>query len=526
MLSGVRVVCNVLCGIALLGCGSGPPTRASPEVGGGAVPEPPRSEDIFSEPAEYRVRPVSAEAGREHFAELGMGDPYGAGIAYPVFLGLRAGWPEALGEDWRDFDRLYGTFAEPADDADPQALPIGFHRTTDPLTRVDFLVMSCAVCHTDRIRFPDGERVVMGMGNPRLRIHAYDRALTRIALDPALEEDRLLRLATEQAVELGIRWPREARRPVVRESIRRLRELAEKRRDGVEHVGDGAPGRVATIEGFVIALNARHDTGIPLPEEVGWAKIPDVAPYRWRDTIAFDAAAVGSPVALVAEADFVFGVRPEWLESHRHIATSMHLFLRGFDRDVDYPGEIDRAKAERGRGAFERACRGCHGSYGQLGAGWDDVAYTERVVPRDVVGTDGTRLDAVTDAFLEAANAFPWSEGLTHVRRTDGWVPRPLVDVWARRLYGHAGQWPDLHVLATPPEERPTRFVVETAGPPDWERIGTPWRAVADGEEVELAAGEYLHDATEPGHGVEGHPFLSDRPEPDRDAILEYLKTL
>lgn len=509
-----------------VGCGSTATGSERPHGEPARPQTPPRSEDLFSEPAEYRVRPVSPEAGREHFVELGMGDPYGAGIAYPVFLGLRAGWPEALGTDWRAFDDRYGTFVEPEHDDDAQALPVGFHLTTDPYTRVDFLVMTCAVCHADRIRLPDGDRVVIGMGNPRLRIHAYDRALTRIALDPALEEDRLLRLATEQAEAQGARWPVDARRAVVRESIRRLRALADKRRDGVEHIGDGTPGRVATIEGFAIALNARHDAGIPLAEHVGWAKIPDVAPYRWRDTIAFDAAAVGSPVALVAEGDFVFGVRPEWLESHRHIATSMHLYLRGFSRDLDYPGEIDREAAQRGRALFEESCSTCHGSYGELGAGWRDVAYRERVVPREVIGTDGTRLDAVTDEFLEAANALPWSEGLTHVRRTDGWVPRPLVDAWARGLYGHAGQWPDLAVLATPPDERPTRFVVRTREPLDLERVGLRWRPVAEGASPELGPGEYLYDASRPGLGVRGHPFLSDLPPPDRTAILTYLKTL
>ena len=517
---------RALASLLLLALGCGSASRPAPPSEPSADPPPPRSEDLYSEPVEYRVRPVSAEVGREHFVELGMGDPYGAGIAYPVFLGLRAGWPEALGEDWRAFDARYGTFTAPEQDDDPQALPVGFHLTNDPYTRVDFLVMSCALCHADRIRLPDGERVVVGMGNPRLRIHAYDRALTRLALDPALEEGRLLRLATEQARAHGLRWPAEARRPVVRESIRRLRELARKRRAGVEHVGDGLPGRVATIEGFAIALNARHGTRIPLAEHVGWAKIPDVAPYRWRDTIAFDAATVGSPVALVAEGDFVFGVRPEWLESHRHIATSMHLYLRGFERELDYPGEIDRAQAERGRLAFEESCSGCHGSYGELGAGWNRVSYRERVVPGDIIGTDTARLESITEEFVEAANAFPWSEGLAHVRRTEGWVPRPLVDAWARGLYGHAGQWPDLAVLATPPAERPTRFVVEATAPFDWERVGSRWRAVEPGAEPELAPGEYLYDASEPGFGVQGHPFLSDLEPPSRAAVIEYLKTL
>ena len=507
--------------VAACGSSAGPGPTATERPRG----EAPRSEEIFSEPVEYRARPISVEAGREHFVELGMGDPYGAGIAHPVFLGLRAAYPELLGEDWRAFDRLYGTIVDPADDGSPETLPIGFHETTDPITRVGFLVMTCALCHTDRVKLPDGDRVVIGLGSRRLRIHAYDRALTRMALDPALDERRLLRLSTEQAAAHGLRWPAESRRVVVRETLRRLRHLAERRREGVAHVGDGLPGRAATIEGFMLALNGRYDAGLLLPPVVGWAKIPDVAPYRWRETLAYDAAGVGAPVALVAEADFVFGVRPHWIETHPHIATSMHLYLRAFERELDYPGAIERAKAERGRAIFGEACAGCHGSYGALGAGWDRVAYRERIVPRDAIGTDGARLDAVTDRFVEVANAFPGTQGLTHVRRTDGWVPRPLVDVWARGVYGHAGQWPDLAVLATPPEARPTRFVVHASEPYDWDRIGTRWTEVSGDATPDLAAGDYLYVAG-PGLGVEGHPFLSDLSPDERDAVLEYLKTL
>ena len=137
-------------------------------------------EDPWSVPEEYRARPISTEAGEAYFAEYGVGDPYGAGIAYPIFRGLMKLYPEELGSDFAGFSERFGTIASLAHPGDPDAIPLGFHRTTDPNTRVDFLVVNCQICHAGRVPGPDGEQVVTGLGNRRIRIHAYARAFARI----------------------------------------------------------------------------------------------------------------------------------------------------------------------------------------------------------------------------------------------------------------------------------------------------------------------------------------------------------
>jgi hypothetical protein len=109
------------------------------------------------------------------------------------------------------------------------------------------------------------------------------------------------------------------------------------------------------------------------------------------------------------------------------------------------------------------------------------------------------------------------------VRRTEGYVPPVLLGVWARGLYGHAGQWPSLEVLATPPAERPTRFLVDTEGPYDLERVGVRYDATT---ERAPRAGEYVYDGSAPGLGIAGHSFLANLPPRERRAVIEYLKTL
>ncbi|AKV01896.1 hypothetical protein AKJ09_08559 [Labilithrix luteola] len=113
-----------------------------------------------------------------------------------------------------------------------------------------------------------------------------------------------------------------------------------------------------------------------------------------------------------------------------------------------------------------------------------------------------------------------------------------LLDVWARGLFGHAGQWPSLEVLATPPAERPRAFVVDPDGLYDLDRVGVRYEAVTLVEGAPyhvvqgrlalrpLQRGEYLYDGQKPGYRPDGHAFLADLPPADRTAVIEYLKTL
>jgi mono/diheme cytochrome c family protein len=480
--------------------------------------------ELMSEPDEYRFVPPSADVGKRYFDEYGVGDPYGAGIAYPVFVALQDLHPDKLGADWHEFSAKFGTIKNRDDPSDPHALPVGFHLTRDPNTRVDFLVANCQLCHAEVLNIDGREVFVSGLGNKRLRLHAYDQALVEIGQDASLSTATLLAATRQAARRLGLPWSTDYGRAIVDAAVRELTARADLRDADSRRLAAGLPGRVATIEGFMAALNEQY--GAHLSAEgraIGWTKIPDVATWRYRETNSFDGVSSGAPVATVAGADVAFGVRARWYEEHPHIATSMLLYLRQFDRALPYPGPIDAALAETGRRAFNVTCSGCHGNYptADPAVAGHEVGYHEQVVAQAVVGTDRARLDAVTDAFITAANDVVATRGLVVHKKSVGYVPRPLVDVWARGTYGHAGQWPDLAVLALPPAERPTRFVVDLAAPLNLDRMGVAWSTQgAPGPD------RYVYDGSAPGFGVQGHTFLSDLPADDRRAVLEYLKTL
>jgi hypothetical protein len=500
----------------------------------GARPAPPASVSAVSDtstptmssPAEYAEKPISAEAGAEYFLHTGGGDPYAAGLAYPIFLAFMAAYPEELGRDWNEFAEKFGLIPDPAKKGDPRAPPIGFHLTTDPNTNVPWLVANCQLCHASVLRLESGDVVVAGLGNKRVRAHAYASALSRIGTDPRLDVGNITELATRQARAWNVPWPENTRRPIVSATLTPFIMASFKRAAAVKRLGAALPGRIATIESFAIAFDDKRTTPIALPETIGWTKVPDVRSFPYRDTFSYDGSGYGSPQALVLDADFVFGARPEWYVTHPHIATSTYLYLKSFSRTLPFPKPVDAPLAARGKGLFESRCARCHGFYVDHG---DEmrVSYRERVVPKAVIGTDPARVDAVSPSFVEAANDIPLSRGHARVQNTGGYVPPVLLDVWARGLYGHAGQWPSLEVMATPPAERPRAFIVDNDGLYDLDRVGVRYEAVKPGAARRaLKRSEYLYEGDKPGFKVEGHTFLSDLPPPDRRAVIEYLKKL
>jgi hypothetical protein len=215
---------------------------------------------------------------------------------------------------------------------------------------------------------------------------------------------------------------------------------------------------------------------------------------------------------LVVEADIAAGARIAWLEKHPFQGASLGAYLRQPAKRPAFPGAIDRARAEKGRALFEKHCSDCHGTYAPDGRVLD---YDESVVALDDIGTDPARVRAPTDGFERVANDPDLTRGYTRFKRSDGYVPPILTNVWIRAPYGHAGQWPSRAGLATAPDKRPRKFALELDAPYDLTAIGIPTSPDRG----------FVHDASRPGFSVLGHPFLADLGA-DAAHVIEYLKTL
>jgi hypothetical protein len=219
----------------------------------------PRDDYDMSDPAEYRLEHVSESAGEAIFARTGIGDPYRTGLPYPIFLALLDRYPDLFGATPQELAARFGFIARAADPKSPDpdlraGLPLGMHLTEDPYTRVLFVMTSCSVCHSEVVRWPGGEKLVLGMGSRRIRIHAYDDAMEKAASRGDFDIAHLGPAATRMAETHDVSWSPDYREIVLKRTIGAMKERVTSRAKLLDATRDGLPGRVAPIESFAVAL--------------------------------------------------------------------------------------------------------------------------------------------------------------------------------------------------------------------------------------------------------------------------------
>lgn len=208
---------------------------------------------------------------------------------------------------------------------------------------------------------------------------------------------------------------------------------------------------------------------------------------------------------------------------------------------------IHLERAKKGEQIFANRCQKCHGEYQKAWSAENasdlnavEILYTTKVIyheqtPVKNVGTDNQRAQGVK-AYADSLNALAISKWMkTTVVPQDGYVPPPLVGIWARYPYLHNNSIPSLCALLTRPEKRPVTFVQgpainpatdydqECVGYPVGEKIPAAWRK--DKEAVFVANQEGLSNL---GHakmfiGEKGEELLS---ADDKMNLINFLKTL
>ena len=119
---------------------------------------------------------------------------------------------------------------------------------------------------------------------------------------------------------------------------------------------------------------------------------------------------------------------------------------------------------------------------------------------------------------LDRRGRVTWRDTLLDTKAPYGpYAARPLYGIWAAAPYLHNGSVPTLYDLLLPPEQRPKKFALG--------------RREYDPVKLGFAVGtacsqqDCLVDTTRTGDGNGGHIWGTDLAEPDRMALLEYLKT-
>ncbi len=432
----------------------------------------------------------------EHFKYGSVGIEPEEGIPYWIWQVLPRMFPEKLPGPG-GYGSL-GMIWEPG-----RELPIGFSKK-DVLgsTRV---AVNCAFCHTATYRSaPGATRVIVpGGATTIVAPQAFSRFLEAAAADPRFNASDML---TEIAKIGKLSWTeslayRTVLIPGTRRGLRRHKE---------EFAWmDGRPnwgrGRIDPLNPFKYRQLRQ-----PIDQTIGNSDMTPLWSLGLRDGRAlhwdglnpsFQEVLVSSGIGNGAS------VKSVDLPSLERVGA----WIRQL-QPPRYPFPVDQTLAVRGAAVFETECAACHGPAG---------ARMGEVIPVEEVGTDRHRVDTWTAASAAAFNAYatgrPWQ--FKGFRKTNGYVAMPLPGVWLNAPYLHNGAVPTLADLLEPVERRPTSFR-RGYDVYDPTRVGF----VSHGPDAERDGEGF--DTALPGNSKAGHGYGTALAPEQKQALVEYLKTL
>jgi mono/diheme cytochrome c family protein len=503
-------------------------------------------------------KPVRYEDIAEHFkygstgGERGFGNQFGFGVPYWIWVSLPELFPEYLpdrtpGRGYASFGMIYEDGKDPRFD-----LPIGMSmRRVEGIDRVYF---NCAVCHTGSVRDTDAgpRRIVLGMPANTFDLGALAVFLSNSAgswkfrasrMFPTIEDLEALRDSLPRTAPT---YRPDRLNPVDRFVFRYLgitliREqlLTLTSRLAFVDQGSWGPGRVDTFNPPKALL------GFPMEkasarEKVGNADFPAVWNQRWKAGMQLHWDGNNTAVdERNLSAGFGTGATPTTLDKKSVLRTAAFLWDQA--RPPDFPAaHVDSALASQGEGVYRRECWSCHGNPRPPFRVDGDGGRVGTVTPIEYVGTDRARLDSYTLALAAAQNSlyagFPRDEDedycrahpddtdkcyparFSHFHKTNGYANVPLDGLWLRAPYLHNGSVPDLVSLLAPPARRPSVFWIGY-DVYDYDRVGF----VTSGPEAERRGWRY--DTSLRGNGNGGHLWGTTLSDPQKAALIEYLKT-
>ena len=186
-----------------------------------------------------------------------------------------------------------------------------------------------------------------------------------------------------------------------------------------------------------------------------------------------------------------------------------------------YRWEIKESLASQGKHVFNDHCARCHGTYGE------NPTYPEKTVPITELKTDPVRLNSLPSAYRAALNQ-SWLSRYGKdpvVEAPGGYVAPPLNGVWASAPYFHNGSVPTLwHVLN--PNQRPAIWK-RTENGYDTNKVGLEIETFPEmPDHLSTMQKRIYFDTRKFGKKATGHPYPSDLDQSQKQAVLEYLKTL
>jgi mono/diheme cytochrome c family protein len=428
----------------------------------------------------------------------GFSPPYWIWKALPVmFPDLLPGGYDSLGFTWED----------------GHDLPVGFSKRR--MTGYDALGLNCAICHASSVRETptSKEMVIAGMPAQTFDIEGYFRFLMNCATDQRFTPAAMIPVMESLGAKLD---PIDELLytylliPQTRMGLLRLRSrLVPLLFD--DRVPSWGMGRVDTFNPYkAIQLNYPMDQ-VPVVERTGAADFPQIWNQEPREGKYLHWDGNNNSVAeRNLGAALGTGVTPVTLDHEALDRITAWLFKLPPPK---YPFARDAALAGKGAPIYQQRCAGCH----EVGG-----AETFHTVPVEVIGTDPFRFDSYTyDLTVNQASLYAGTKyRFTHWHKSDGYANQLLDGIWARAPYLHNGSVPSLRDLLEPVEKRPKVFY-RGNNVYDQARVGF----VSDVEEQNKRK-FFRYDTTVAGNANTGHLYGVDLSPEQKDALVEYMKSL
>lgn len=429
------------------------------------------------------------------------------------------------------------------DNADETRMGISLRYTENGDEAVTF---GCAACHSGKLF----GKTVLGMSNrfPRaneafVKVHNMNGLVNRAVLD-AVTHATPDELTMMQNIKETFKWV----------GVKKPAELGLD--TSLAQVGISLGKRELDPYATKSKESAKHPRKSPLEDMITDSKPAVWWNIKYKTKFLSDASVVaGNPIYtnfLWNEIGRGADLREleTWLNDNPHIikeVTAAAFATEAPSYTDFFPAEsIDLPAAQRGEILFAENCARCHGSYQK---GWSqpeaqalplaeqlktiEVRYPEQTFVVDV-GTDPLRAEGMKH-FADRLNELAISKSIgTTVTPQFGYVPPPLVAIWARWPYFHNNSAPSLCTVLTRTEQRPlsyyigepvhreTDFDQECNGYPMGEATPKAWRKK-----------EFLFNADKPGLRNTGHDegiFLKNGEEifsnTDKRDLIQFLKTL
>ncbi len=382
-------------------------------------------------------------------------------------------------------------------------LPIGFSKRR--ILGIDLVGNNCSVCHTNTVRETPSAARTMYFGAPAIRfdIESYQNFLVGCINDPSRFNTTKLNHAFDELGVYGLERILAFKSSFIRAFLRdSTTKVASVVRDGPWGPGRddaiGLSGALLLGSEFIPTKAAPVDFPAVWNQKArhGHALHWDGAAGSARERNILVAVGAGTPKD---------GVPIESLDA-------VQTFLDGLAAPK-YPFAIDQKLASQGSQIFQARCNSCHGG-----------SRTFDVLPLADIKTDPNRVLSVSQAGIDKMNSLSgagWT--FSQFKKTNGYVNNLLDGIWLRAPYLHNGSVPTLRALLEPPASRPKTFY-RGNDVYDQKDAGFVSTVAFDGNV------QYVQfDTSRQGNSNGGHfgtAYGTDLTDADRDALLEYLKTL